>query len=185
MGSNTLKRAVFLDRDGVLTRSLLRDGRPVAPRRFEEMEIIPEAPAVLAALKAQGYLLIVITNQPDIARGLETMAELEAMHAALLSALPLDEIRVCPHDDADRCDCRKPKPGLLLAAAQAHSIDLARSFFIGDRWRDVEAGHRAGCTTVQIDYGYDERDPDPPAHARVASLAEAARWVLDRLSMIP
>lgn len=154
--------AVFLDRDGVLNVALVRDGRPFAPPSVEEMRIIPGVPEACAALKQAGYLLICVTNQPDIARGVTTRETVEGINARLQAALPLDEIAMCLHDDADDCACRKPKPGLLLDAARRWSIDLARSFMVGDRWRDVEAGQAAGCRTVFIDHGYDEPKPDKP-----------------------
>jgi D-glycero-D-manno-heptose 1,7-bisphosphate phosphatase len=171
---------VFLDRDGVVTRTLIRDGKPYAPRAAAEMEIEPEAAAALVALKAAGFFLVLVTNQPDVARGLIPASVLEEMHARLRAELPLDAVYVCPHDDRDRCPCRKPQPGMLLEAARAHAIDPARSYMIGDRWRDVEAGQRAGCRTVWIDRGYDERQPAVPPDARVLLLPEAAAWILRR-----
>lgn len=170
-------RAVFLDRDGVLNRALVRDGKPFPPASLAELEIAADAPAALAALKRLGFLLLVVTNQPDVARGTQTRSAVEEIHAALVAALPLDGFYVCWHDDRDACGCRKPKPGLLEAAAREHSIDLSRSFLLGDRWRDIDAGHNAGCTTVLIDHGYAEAAPSRPPHARVQSLAEAAAWI--------
>ena len=142
--SEGLGRAVFLDRDGVLNRPVVRDGKPYPPASVEELEISPDAPAALAALKQAGFRLYVVTNQPDVARGSATRAAVERIHAALAEALPLDGFYVCYHDDSDRCECRKPKPGLLLAAAAEHGISLRASYLIGDRWRDIEAGQRAG-----------------------------------------
>jgi D-glycero-D-manno-heptose 1,7-bisphosphate phosphatase len=170
-------RAVFLDRDGVINRAMVRNGKPYPPASFAELEILPGVPEALARLRAAGYRLVVVTNQPDIARGSTTMATVDAIHDAMHSTLGLDDIRVCPHDDADRCACRKPKPGLLLREP-AH--DMAASVMIGDRWRDIEAGRAAGCgVTILVDYGYDELVPHEPT-VRVASLAEAAAWLLDR-----
>jgi D-glycero-D-manno-heptose 1,7-bisphosphate phosphatase len=173
-----MNRTVFLDRDGVLTHALMREGKPYAPRTLAEMQIDPEGPAALARLKSAGFLLIVVTNQPDVARGLTRREEVAAMHAALMAALPLDACMVCLHDDADRCDCRKPKPGLLLQAAQKHSIDLAGSFLIGDRWRDIDAGAATGCRTIWIDRSYSEPPPKHAPDARVTSLNAAVDWVL-------
>jgi len=173
-----MKRAVFLDRDGVITLALVRNGNAYAPRTFAEMQIDPESPAALARLKAAGFLLLVVTNQPDVARGVTPKDEVEAMHAALRDSLPLDSCYVCYHDDADNCACRKPRPGMLHDAAAEHGIDLAASFLIGDRWRDVDAGAAAGCRTVWIDRGYRERAPDHAPDARAATLAEAAHWIL-------
>jgi D-glycero-D-manno-heptose 1,7-bisphosphate phosphatase len=171
-------RAVFLDRDGVLNRPVMRGGKPYPPASAEELEVSPDAPAALAALKQAGFRLYVVTNQPDVARGTATRAAVEGIHAALGEALPLDGFYVCYHDDGDRCECRKPKPGLLLAAAAEHGISLPASYLIGDRWRDIEAGQRAGCRTAWLDFGYAERGPAAPPDVRAASLAEAVAWIL-------
>ena len=173
-----MNRAVFLDRDGVLTCALIREGQAHAPVIPAEMEIDADAPAALARLKAAGFLLVVVTNQPDVARGIIRREDVEQMHATLRSALPLDACLVCYHDDRDACACRKPKPGMLLEAAAAHAIDLAQSFLIGDRWRDIDAGAAAGSRTIWIDRGYRERAPEHPPDARVASLRDAADWIL-------
>jgi D-glycero-D-manno-heptose 1,7-bisphosphate phosphatase len=173
-----MNRAVFLDRDGVLTRALVRDGKAYAPVTPAEMEIDPDAPAALARLKAAGFLLVVITNQPDVARGITRRQDVETMHATLLAALPLDAFFVCYHDNADACACRKPQPGMLLQAAIAHAIDLAQSFMIGDRWRDIDAGASAGCRTIWIDRGYRERAPNHMPDTRVDSLRAAADWIV-------
>jgi D-sedoheptulose 7-phosphate isomerase len=170
--------AVFLDRDGVINRTVLRDGKPFSPSSLEELELLPEVASSLRDLKARGFPLIVITNQPDVARGIQTRATVESMHQALSSSLPIDDIFVCYHDNADHCSCRKPLPGLLFEAQRKHNIDLSRSFFVGDRWRDIDAGHAAGCKTAFIDYDYDERKPAQPPEATVHSLREAAEWIL-------
>src|ERR1035437_986572 len=157
-----LRRAVFLDRDGVLNAALVREGRPYPPGSLAEMTLLPGVEDACARLKQGGFLLIVVTNQPDIARGTAAKGEVAAINAALKTRLGLDEICVCPHDDADNCACRKPKPGLLLDAAHPWKIALAQSFMIGDRWRDIEAGRAAGCRTIFVDHGYAERLPDAP-----------------------
>jgi D-glycero-D-manno-heptose 1,7-bisphosphate phosphatase len=167
-----------LDRDGVLNRPIVRDGKPYPPASPRELEIFPEAPATLRALRDEGFLLYVVTNQPDVARGSQTRTVVEQIHTALRDVLPLDGFYVCYHDDQDACACRKPKPGLLLAAAAEHAISLPASYMIGDRWRDIEAGQRAGCRTVWIDFRYAERGPVTPADARVASLEQAVDWIL-------
>lgn len=172
-----MQRAVFLDRDGVLNRAIVRDGKPYTPSGIAELEILPGVPQALARLRAAGFQLIVVTNQPDVARGTQTRETVEAINAILHAQLPLDDIRVCFHDDQDRCRCRKPQPGLLQTAAQEKSLDLTASFMVGDRWRDIEAGRRAGCRTVLIDNGYHEAEHSPP-HMRLHSLAEAADWIL-------
>jgi len=172
------RRAVFLDRDGVLNRALVRDGKPYPPASVDAMVLLPGVPEALADLKRAGFLLVVVTNQPDVARGAQSRDAVEAIHARLLAELPLDEVLCCYHDDADACDCRKPLPGLLLQAAERRSIDLPASFMVGDRWRDIDAGDSAGCRTVLIDYSYRERSPVREPDARVASLREAASWIL-------
>jgi len=162
-------KAVFLDRDGVLNRAYVRDGHTHPPRSIEELVIAPDAGPALARLKAAGFRLVVVTNQPDVARGSQSRAIVEAINAALAAALPLDEIRVCYHDDADACSCRKPAPGLLL---QAPLHNLAQSVIIGDRWSDIEAGRRAGIrAAILIGHG--------PADVCVASLTEAVDWILE------
>jgi len=141
---NATARAVFLDRDGVLNRAIVRDGSPYPPAGIAEIELLPGTREACAALRAASYLLIVVTNQPDIARGKQNRETVDALNGWLQRELELDQIRVCPHDDRDACPCRKPAPGMLLEAARQLNIDLAASFMVGDRWRDVEAGKRAG-----------------------------------------
>jgi D-glycero-D-manno-heptose 1,7-bisphosphate phosphatase len=167
--------AVFLDRDGVLNAAVVRDGRPYPPASVEEIRILPDAAGALGRLKRHGYRLVVVTNQPDVARGTQRRDVVESINETLRARLPIDEVRVCYHDDADRCRCRKPEPGLLL---QAPAYDLARSVIVGDRWRDIEAGRRAGVrAAVLIDAGYDEPMRSTP-DARVRSLSEAVDWIL-------
>jgi D-glycero-D-manno-heptose 1,7-bisphosphate phosphatase len=173
------RRAVFLDRDGVLNRPIIRDGTPYPPASLGEIEILPDAGPALGDLKEFGFLLLVVSNQPDVARGTQKKAVVEAINSVLKSALPLDDFFVCYHDDGDRCECRKPLPGLLFQAAKRYSIDLPSSFLVGDRWRDIDAGSSAGCKTILIDYGYRERPPSKDPDARVPSLRAAADWVLN------
>jgi D-glycero-D-manno-heptose 1,7-bisphosphate phosphatase len=171
------RTAVFLDRDGVLNRATVQDGVPRAPSTLEGLEVLPGVPEALAALRRAGHLLVVVTNQPDVARGLVSRAAVETIHAALRARLPLDAILACYHDDADGCDCRKPLPGMLLAAARTYGVALQASHMVGDRWRDVEAGRQAGCRTYLVDHGYDEVLLSEPDH-RVTSLHEAAALIL-------
>jgi D-glycero-D-manno-heptose 1,7-bisphosphate phosphatase len=168
---------VFLDRDGVVNRAVVVDGRPLPPRSAEELELLPGVADACTVLRDAGFALVVVTNQPDIARGTTTREAVDEIHAVLRRQVTVDDIVVCPHDDADRCDCRKPKPGMLLDAAHRHDIDLTRSFMVGDRWRDVDAGRAAGSRTVFVDRGYDERRPELPDHI-AASLPEAVPWIL-------
>jgi D-glycero-D-manno-heptose 1,7-bisphosphate phosphatase len=172
-----MRRAIFLDRDGVINRAVVRAGHPYPPASMAEMEILPGVPEALERLRKIGYLLIVVTNQPDVARGTMSRSVVEEMNGYLASCLPIDEFRTCFHDTVDHCSCRKPSPGSLLDAAVLHGIDLKESFMIGDRWRDVEAGKRAGCQTIFVDCGYAERQPDQFDY-RVGSLPEAVSIVL-------
>jgi D-glycero-D-manno-heptose 1,7-bisphosphate phosphatase len=172
-----LKRAVFLDRDGVINRAVVQDGKPFPPRSVAELEVLPDAHDALQRLRDAGYVLIVVTNQPDVARGTQSRAAVEEINARLANELAIDDFMVCYHDDAAGCSCRKPSPGGLLEAAARHGVDLGSSYIVGDRWRDVEAGQRAGCTSFFIDYGYSEREPQPPFR-RVHSLAEAAEQIV-------
>jgi D-glycero-D-manno-heptose 1,7-bisphosphate phosphatase len=174
------KRAVFLDRDGVINQAIVRNGKPYPPSGVGELKIVKGAAEALRDLKQAGLLLIVITNQPDIARGTQSPAAVDAIHQALRETLPLDDFFVCPHDDSDQCDCRKPLPGLLLRAAQKYDIDMPRSFMVGDRWRDVDAGASAGCATVWIDYGYREKRSAREASVIVDSIRAAADWILSQ-----
>jgi D-glycero-D-manno-heptose 1,7-bisphosphate phosphatase len=171
------RRAVFLDRDGVINRAVVREGKPYPPAGLEELEILPGVREALDQLKDAGFVLVVVSNQPDVARGTTARDAVETINAKLAESLPVDDFRMCYHDSGDGCDCRKPKPGMLLVAARDQGIDLSSSFMVGDRWRDVEAGQRAGCTTLFIDYGYDERQPEACDY-RVKSLPEAAKIIL-------
>jgi len=171
--------AVFLDRDGVLNEAIVRDGHPFAPCRVEDLVILPDAAASCETLRSMGFALVVVTNQPEIARGSLDPGVLDEMHAVLSGALDLDRIEVCPHIDDDGCSCRKPAPGLLLGAAKDLALDLDRSFMVGDRWRDVEAGRRAGCSTIFIDRYYREQRPASP-DVIVSCLAEAVSWISSR-----
>jgi len=174
-----VKPAVFLDRDGVINRALLRDGKPYPPSSLAEFEILPGVSEACAKLKQAGFALVVATNQPDVGRGTISRGVIETLHAHMQQTLPLDRVEVCYHpgQGASECDCRKPKPGMLLRAAQALDIDLKRSFMVGDRWRDIDCGHAAGCTTILVDYNYAEELRQQPDH-RVKSLAEAADLIL-------
>ena len=174
-----MRRAVFFDRDGTLNRAVVRDGLPYPPASAAEVQIVPDAPSGLARLKEAGFLLVVVTNQPDVARGRQSRTEAEAIQAAVREALPLlDDLFACYHDDADGCNCRKPKPGMLLEAAAKHSINLSRSFVVGDSWRDVDAGAAAGCKTILIDCDYRDRLPEHPPDTLAGSLGAAVYWIL-------
>lgn len=177
-------RAIFFDRDGVINRAVVRNGKPYPPADLDELDIPESVPRLLRMVQEQGFLLIGVTNQPDVARGTQRREVVEAINAKILEILPLTEMLVCYHDDRDQCECRKPKPGLLLSAAAKYGVNLSASFVIGDRWRDVEAGRRAGCRTVWINYNYDERWQGDAPDQTVCCLAEAIQWILSRTELI-
>ena len=178
MSSMAKKRAVFLDRDGVLNRAVVRDGKPYPPTRLEDVEILPGVAEACQRLRTAGFLLIGVTNQPDVARGTQKREVVEAINARLCAELTLDEIRVCYHDDAEHCECRKPKPGLIFEAARDYGINRLSSFLVGDRWRDISAGQQAGCTTIWINAGYTEPGPHQSPDLECRSLLEASEWIL-------
>jgi len=170
-------RAVFLDRDGVLNANIVRHGKPYAPRSLAEFRLLPGVEEAVRRLREAGFLTIVATNQPDVAAGLTERATVDAIHDDLRRRLPLDDIKICWHVDADHCACRKPKPGMLLEAAAEHDIDLKASYMVGDRWRDVLAGQAAGCDTELVDHGLVQEKPCAPDKI-VLSLAEAVAYIL-------
>ena len=171
------RSAVFLDRDGVVNRAVVRGGKPFPPADLGAFEILPGVPEALQDLRRAGYLNIIVTNQPDVRTGVQQKSVVDDMHAALLDRFAVDAVESCFHVEADDCGCRKPKPGMLHAAAERFGIDLGTSFLVGDRWRDVAAAHAAGCAAFFIDYGYEERRPDEP-YVVVESLADAANRIL-------
>ena len=178
------RKAVYLDRDGVLNASVQHDGKPYPPDSLDELTLLAGAREACAAFRAAGALLFCVTNQPDVARGRARREVVEAMNAHLAAALSLDDLAVCYHDDVDDCACRKPRPGMLLDLASRHGVSLDASVMVGDRWRDIEAGRRAGCRTVFIDHGYDERRPDG-ADFEGPSLTAAAPFILKILAERP
>jgi D-glycero-D-manno-heptose 1,7-bisphosphate phosphatase len=187
MGVNEVKagnrRAVFLDRDGVINRPTVRDGLPFAANNVTEFEIYPEVAEACRRLKQVGFLLVVATNQPDVGRGTVKKETVEAMHAEMCRQLPIDRVEVCYHPGhgASNCECRKPKPGMLLNAARELGIDLTRSWMVGDRWRDIDCGRAAGCRTIFVDRGYAETLKQMPDF-RAKDLAEAAEVILADVS---
>ena len=172
-------RAVFLDRDGVINRAITRDGLPFPPMNLGDFEILPGVPEACAKLKAAGFLLVVATNQPDVGRGIVPRELVEAMNAQMQKVISLDRIEICFHPGrgASDCDCRKPKPGMLLHAARERGIDLAQSWMVGDRWRDVDCGHAAGCRTIFIEGNYVEKLKQKPDFS-ARNLPEAADIIL-------
>lgn len=174
------QRAVFLDRDGVLNRAIVREGRPYPPANVAEIEILPGVVEALQHLKEAGFVLIVVSNQPDVARGTTQLETVEAINTFLADHLPIDRFIMCYHDSGDNCNCRKPRAGMLLAGAEEFGVDMKSSYMVGDRWRDVEAGQQAGCKTIFIDYGYAEKQPESIDY-RVISLTEAAQTILGEM----
>jgi D-glycero-D-manno-heptose 1,7-bisphosphate phosphatase len=172
-----MRRAVFLDRDGVINRAVVRAGRPYPPASVEEMLFLPRAAEAIERLRGAGFRLIVVTNQPDVATGVQEREAVEAINDCIRRTTMVDDIKVCYHADEDNCACRKPKPGMLVEAAREWSLDLAQSFMVGDRWRDIVAGQAAGCKTILIHYDYDERRAENP-DAVVGSLLEASDLIL-------
>lgn len=182
MKSGAPLRAVFLDRDGTLNVAVVRDGKPFPPRTPEEFRLFDDVPAACRALRAAGFALVLATNQPDVGRGSQTEEAVAAIHARMLSLLPeIGRIEVCFDSGRDGSSRRrKPEPGMLLDAAAVLGLDLSQSWMIGDRWRDVDCGRRAGVRTVFIDRGYAEVLRERPDYV-VKSFGEAAEVVLESL----
>lgn len=172
-----MNKAFFLDRDGVLNKAFVKNGKPYPPATFAEFEILPGVREATRLLREAGFLLIVVTNQPDVGRKTQKKEIVETMHAFLVKELLLDDIEVCYEDDHPGNHFYKPKPGMLLRAAEKHHIDLLASFMVGDRWRDVGAGKAAGCTTIFIDRQYAESLQETP-DLRCSDLLEAVLIVL-------
>lgn len=177
------RRAVFLDRDGVINRTKVFDGKPYAPRSLKDFKLLPKVSSAVRTLKELGFSIYVITNQPDIGNGLVEQTVVDSMHEKLRSKIDVDEILVCPHRQTDGCNCRKPKPGMLLSAASRHGINLQESFLVGDRLSDVLSGNAVGCYTLFIrrGKGYGENNRSPiPANVIVRSLPDAVRHILSK-----
>ena len=171
------KRAVFLDRDGVINAATVKDGRTYAPSSLAQFRILSGVPQAVRSLRAAGFMVIVATNQPDMAKNKRQKLVIEKMHQHLQDVLPVDEIRVCAHVDEDHCICRKPKPGLLKEAATSWEIDLHQSFMVGDTWRDIGAGKAAGCTTILIANPFAGQLTASPDHI-ASTLLEASDFII-------
>ncbi len=172
-------RAVFLDRDGTLNEPVVRDGLPKPATVVEDVVFSHGAREAVALLKQSNFVTICVTNQPDVARGTLSLADAQSINRYVATQLSLDDLRACFHDDGDGCDCRKPLPGMLFRGAASWDVDPCRSYMVGDRWRDIEAGAAAGCRTVLIDRQWPERAARVEPDARVASLSDAVRWIVD------
>lgn len=173
-----MNRAVFLDRDGVINRARTQNNLPIAAKSLSELEILPGVLEGVAILANRGFELVIVTNQPDVARGNLKKEAVEEIHSYLSEKLGIKHFYTCFHDDSDQCACRKPRPGLLADAAEDLNIDLSRSFMIGDRWRDIGAGQAVGCQCIFIDASYSERRPQSP-FTTVLSLLQAAQLIME------
>ena len=176
--SGSSKKAVFLDRDGVINRAPIIEGLPRSPRDIQELEIIPGVKEAVTLLFSSGFEIVVVTNQPEVARGFIYQDDIEKIHEEIAKQTGLKHFKVCIHDNKDRCDCRKPKPGMLSQAATEFNLDLKQSSLVGDRWKDIQAGQEVGCRCLFIDYEYCEEKPKPPFY-RVTSLLEAAQIITE------
>ncbi len=170
--------AVFLDRDGIINRAVVRAGKPYPPARLDDVELLPGAISSIQRLVVSGYTLIGITNQPDVARGTQSREAVESINAMIKSRLPLRDIFVCYHDDKDNCECRKPRPGLIFLAAKKYKLDLSHSWMVGDRWKDIAAGQAAGLKTIFVDYHYAETYKGAPADFTVEDTSFLADIIL-------
>ena len=155
-----MKKAIFLDRDGVINEPIFRDGninKPIAPWEIDEFKLFDNIINPLNIIKKMGYHIFIVTNQPDISKGILKISTIKKMNNIIMSKLPIDEIMFCPHLDSHRCVCRKPKPGMVNILAKKWEISLSDSFFIGDNWKDIECGKGAGCTTILLDKYYNKK----------------------------
>jgi D-glycero-D-manno-heptose 1,7-bisphosphate phosphatase len=175
-----MRRAVFLDRDGVINRAFVMDGVPTPPKNLIEVEVIFGVKEAIKLLTESHFVVVVVTNQPDVARGTSNRDSIESINSYLGHELGIEHFFTCFHDDPQGCDCRKPKPGLLQNAASELDLDLQNSYLVGDRWRDIAAGQAAGCKCYFIDYQYEGKSPKLP-FTKVSSLIEAARLILENL----
>ena len=176
MGISSKIKAVFLDRDGVINKAVVIDNKPYPPPCLAELEILPGVKEGIILLKQNGYHIFVVTNQPDVARGKTSIEKVQEINDYLEKELLIDEVYCCYHDGIEACSCRKPKPGMIFDASAKWNIDFSRSFIIGDRWRDIEAGRQASVSTILIDYGYDEERVEPN-HA-CKNFSEAVFYIL-------
>lgn len=172
-----MNRAVFLDRDGVINRTIIKDNRPIAPTNARDLQIIEGVSEAITLLRSKNFFVFVVTNQPDIARGNVDIRNVIEINNLLMRDLDIHKIYMCSHDDKDDCNCRKPKDGLFKLASNEYNIELKQSYMVGDRWRDIAAGQSAGCQCLFIDYSYDEKRPELP-YTLVDSLIDAAYKII-------
>lgn len=173
----TTQRAVFFDRDGVLNHTSVINGKPFAPKRFDDFVLVPDLKKQISRLSRLGFKIFVVTNQPDVGMGVTSVAEVEKMHSAIRTAINPDDIYACFHTREDRCKCRKPRPGMLYDAASKHGVNPSKSFLIGDRYSDIKAGISFGCKTILIDKNYNEEVTCQPWR-KAANLSSAIDVVI-------
>ena len=172
-------KCVFLDRDGVINQPIIINKRPYSPRKIKEFIFTTDIKNLVTKVANLGYKVIVITNQPDIATGDLSESLLNHFHKRIINEMPIDDIFVCKHLSSDNCNCRKPNPGLIIKAVSKHKINLEKSYFIGDRWKDVDAANKVKCHTIFIDYGYTEKLKTIPKNC-VTTLKEAFDIILKK-----
>jgi D-glycero-D-manno-heptose 1,7-bisphosphate phosphatase len=170
------KKAIFLDRDGVINKLIIRDGKAQAPYSLSEFALYEGVENALKIIKSAGYLAIIVTNQPDVARGWVTKESVELINNKILEILPIDDIKICFHTNIDLCDCRKPMPGMLIEAGKDWGIKMEESFMIGDRFGDISAGKKAGCKTILIGKG-DSQGSFPSPDFRAELLIDAVKFI--------
>lgn len=175
-----MNKAVFLDRDGIINHTIIRQGKARAPYSMDEFRFIEGSKDAIELLKHNGFLLIVVTNQPDVSRGWVERAQVDLVNSHVRNYLPVDDIKACFHDNQDNCPCRKPKPGMLLEAALERDIDLGASFMIGDRYSDAKAGQSAGCKSILVGPGDSEAQGDISPDFHCDTLMAAVDWILKR-----
>ena len=166
-----------MDRDGVLNAAFIVDSQPKPPKTLSEIRILDGVKEAVVLLKQHDFIPVVVTNQPDVSRGTTSKTQIEQINHEIGRLTGISNFYTCFHDDDDLCECRKPKPGLLLSAARDLQLSLSESFLVGDRWRDIGAGNNAGVQSYFIDYSYGERPPQPP-FTRVSSLQEAVELAI-------
>lgn len=176
-----MKRAAFLDRDGVINKAFVFNGIPRPPMNLQEVKILPGVREAINLFKKNNFEVVVVTNQPDVARGKQSLKAIQKINQLLQEELEIQYFYVCFHDDLDQCECRKPKPGLLIRAASDLNLDLQRSYMVGDRWKDIAAGQAVQSKCFFINNGYVEKSPDLP-FTEVFSLIEAARIVIEEIN---
>ena len=168
------KKGVFLDRDGVINRAILVNGLPKSPKSVGEIEILDGVVEAVKAIKTLKLIPVVITNQPDVARNITSQNQANQINYQIGLATGIEHFYTCFHDDNDKCNCRKPAPGLIYQAVNDLSLDIQKSYLVGDRWKDISAGQAAGCKTFFIDYGYPDKKPEGN-FTRVKSLTDVVR----------